>query len=233
MIKGGEREKSNLFAQKFKNAKTMVTCSNCDKENDPGSKFCIDCGQDLAVKTPLAAGDKKQIELGSKMIGAPVLLEGERVLAEFKASLWDLGLFGYLLGSRERIVITTHRVFHFSGRLTGEVVKSLFLRSVEAVAVVNSWNLVKAGIGAAMVLFGIFVPSEDNAGYGELGLDWFLKLLIIAFGAFLIFLANTKVIKVVGGSSKNAIAYPFKRMKKEDLRRFVDLVSKSAEMLNR
>lgn len=211
----------------------MVTCSNCDKENDQGSKFCIDCGQDLTTKVSLPVGDKKQIELGSKMIGAPVLLEGERVLAEFKASLWDLGLFGYLLGSRERVTITTHRVFHFSGRFTGEVVRSLFLRAVESVTIVNSWNLIKIAIGAVLVLTGIFAPTEENASFGEFGLSWFYKLLLVAIGAFIIFMANTKVIKVVGGSSKNAIAYPFKRMKKEELRRFFDLVSKSSEQLNK
>lgn len=39
----------------------MITCPNCGKENEEGSKFCISCGADLSAKE-ISKTEKKQIE---------------------------------------------------------------------------------------------------------------------------------------------------------------------------
>jgi len=56
-------------------AATTVTCSNCQAQNDPSSKFCANCGQPLAVKVQHCTECGEELKPGAKFCancGTPV-----------------------------------------------------------------------------------------------------------------------------------------------------------------
>ena len=205
-----------------------MICPNCGKENEENNKFCISCGTDLNSKET-AKSNREQIEFHGRMTPSPAFLEGERVLSEFRASFWDLGLMGYILRYKERIVITTHRIFQFSQRVTGESLNCLLLRKIESIEIGSKFNIRQFLIGITLLMFGIFAMHESSYGYD---MPWYIRLLVIAIAIVLLLTAKRKILRVTASDVKNLIALPFIRMKKEDAKRFIDLISKSTEDLN-
>ena len=211
-----------------------MICPNCGRENEEGSKFCIECGGDLTSKE-ISDEKRNKIELGGRRISSPDLLEKEKVLGEFRASFWDLGIVGFILRYKDKIIITTHRVLYFSRRVFGEYLKYLFLRKVANVEIGSKFNLIQFLIGVALLIFGIFGLHARCYGYGICtgGMPWYIRLVIILIAAILILMARKKILAVTTDDIKNVIAFPFIRMKKEETKRFIDLISKAREELEK
>ena len=217
----------------------MIICPKCGRENEEGSEFCQYCGAALEPQEKTKRNEN-QIESQGRMIPSPSFLEGEKVLGEFKASFWDIGLVGFILRYRERIVVTTRRIFHFSRGITGERLKFLFLRDVAAVEAGSRFSMTKFLVGIGLLIFGIFAMHGSSGSnyygysysYSSYGMPWYIRLLIILVGLFLIWIARKKAFAVTTQDVKNSIVFSFSKMKKEQAKHFIDIVSQASENLN-
>ena len=214
----------------------MIICPKCGRENEEGSKFCEYCG---AVLEPKGKSEEKknQIESQGRMIPSPSFLDDEKILGELRASFWDIGFIAFVLRYKERIVVTTHRIFHFSRRKTGEHLKSLFLRDVAAIEIGSRFNMAKFLVGIGLLIFGIFAihgsSGSNYSGYGySYGMPWYIRLIVILIALFLIWTAKKKVFAVTTQDIKNSIVFSFSKMKKEQAKHFIDIVSRASEKLN-
>lgn len=175
----------------------------------------------------------------------PELLQGEKVITSFEAGLWDIGLFGFILRQKERLIVTSHRVFRLSRNFLGSDLVSLDLRSVELVKV-GSWLKLWRFLIGVVLLIGIFFSAifaaspygyDSYGGYssssGSSGFHFDGgKLVVTAIGIILLITAREKGLMVATGNDRfGSILMVLKGLKKEDSKRFIDSISKAKQEL--
>jgi len=176
----------------------------------------------------------------------PELLQGEKVLTSFEAGLWDIGLFGFIMRQKERLIVTSYRVFRLSKNFLGSDLVALDLRSVESIRVGSWLKLWRFFLGVALIV-GIFASAifaaspydySDYGGYGSSsrsssGFHFdIVKLAVAAVGFILLVTAREKGLLVATGNDKfGTILMVLKGLKKEDSKRFIDTISKAKQEL--
>lgn len=195
-------------------------CPECGKTIEEGVAFCPECGRRVGSELT----EKPQVTFEGGLVPSPKLLEGEEVLGSFEAGFWDIGLIGVLLRHKERLVVTTNRLFQFSRRLTSANLKSLELSKVESIYVGSKFKIVQSFIGIIFLLAAIFVPR---------GLPWWGRLMAILIGAIILFTARKKVLEVSCGDRRNSVSLPLTRIKTEESKRFIDLISEAIRNIER
>ena len=197
----------------------MIICPNCSQENKGGSKFCITCGKDLTKELKI---EKDQIELKGAIIPSPALLENEKVLGEFSASFWDAGIIGSILRYKEKIIVTTHRIFYYSTRITGERLRLLFIEKAEGVKIESIYRVGFLLIGAGVLLLSIFAPQPSSkvGMFGQAvtsdGMPWYGRLFGIFIAVILILLARKTALIVATGNEKDSIELSITHLKKRE-----------------
>jgi len=159
------------------------------------------------------------------------LLDGEEVLAIFEAELWDLGLLGWLLGHKRRMVLTTSRVLHFRKRLIDNVLDIAWLRRVRFVTVGQEVKVTQFLIGLGLVVFfliqlagsctpspisGFSIPASSGV------MDHLGSVTGIAVGVVAIIMSRRKVMQLSTGIDK--ISMELTRLRSEESRRFVETI---------
>jgi hypothetical protein len=161
----------------------------------------------------------RQIIFEGRLVPSPALLEDERMLGTIEAKFWDIGLIGFLLRHKERLVITSHRIFQFSRQLTSGSLHCLELAKVESIYIGGRFKWLQFLIGLACAI----APMMAFESY-------FLILSLIgvinglAIGLPLMFFARQKELRVAGSDAKNMISLPLRRIKVEESKSFIDLV---------
>jgi hypothetical protein len=161
----------------------------------------------------------RQIIFEGRLVPSPALLEDERMLGTIEAKFWDIGLIGFLLRHKERLVITTHRIFQFSRQLTSGSLHCLELAKVESIYIGGRFKWLQFLIGLVCVI----APMLAFESY-FLFLSLFGALNGLAIGLPLMFFARQKELRVRGSDAKNMISLPLRRIKVEESKCFIDLV---------
>ncbi len=173
----------------------------------------------------------RQISFEGGLVPSPALLGDERLLGSVEAKFWDLGLIGFLLRHKERVVITTHRIFQFSRKLASAELKCLEFTKVEFVGIGGRFNWKRFLFGLAVTLgslsaFYLLLPR----GYND---DLYLyPLLVAAVGVIIMILCRGKVLRVSCGG-QNSINLPLRCIKVEESKTFIDLVSGAIRNLDK
>ncbi len=161
----------------------------------------------------------QQIIFEGRLVPSPALLEDERMLGTIEAKCWDIGLIGFLLRHKERLVITTHRLFQFSRQLTSGSLHCLELAKVESIYIGGRFKWLQFLIGLVCVIAPLLAFES-----------YFLVLSIVgvlnglAIGLPLMFFARQKELRVRGSDAKNMISLPLRRIKVEESKCFIDLI---------
>jgi len=161
----------------------------------------------------------RQITFEGGLVPSPALFEDERLLGTIEAKFWDIGLIGFLLRHKERLVITTHRIFQFSRQLTSGSLHCLELAKAESVYIGGRFKWLQFLIGLACVIAPMLAFER-----------YFLVLSLVgvinglAIGLALMFFARQKELRVTGSDAKNVIRLPLRRLKVEESKAFIDLV---------
>lgn len=164
----------------------------------------------------------RQISFEGGLVPSPALIGDERLLGSIEAKFWDLGLIGFLLRHKERIVITTHRIFQFSRTLTSAELKCLEFAKVEFIGIGGRFNW-------KQFLFGLVVTLGSLSPYVLPHV--YFRLLFAALGVIIIILCRDKVLRISCGENQNAINLPLRRIKVEESKAFIDLVASAIRNL--
>lgn len=171
----------------------------------------------------------RQISFEDGLVPSPALIGDERLLATIEAKFWDIGLIGFLLRRRERVVVTTHRIFQFSRKLTSAELKCLEFAKVEFIGVGGWFSLKQFIFGHVATLGSMFTFYILPRGYNnDLPLA---PLPFAAIGIINMILCRDKVLRVSGGG-QNSITLPLRRVKVEESKAFIDLVSSAIRNLD-
>lgn len=177
---------------------------------------------------------KSQVHFEGSLAPSPTLFDGERVLDSFDATFWDHGISGLLFRHKDRLVITTHRIFQFSSRVASFRLRFLELDKAETVTIGGRLNLFQVLVAIAMLVaffyFGWNRLSWAFQGHGSRVFQdprILLSLLSLLVGIVLLVTARKKVLRVCGGNSKDAVELTLRRIKVEESQRFLDLVSQA------
>jgi len=173
---------------------------------------------------------KSQVHFEGSLAPSPTLIDGERVLESFDATFWDHGISGLLFRQKDRIVVTTHRIFQFSSRLASFRLRFLELDKAETVAIGSRLNLFQVLVAIIMLVAFVFFGWVRLFSYGSRAFQdpqVLLALLLLPVGIVLLVTARKKVLRVCGGNSKDAVELPLRRIRVEESQRFLDLVSQS------
>lgn len=160
------------------------------------------------------------------------LLENERILDTFEASVWDLGLFGWLFGYKERMVLTNKRLMHFRKKIIDNLLEIIWLRRVKFVVVgqeIKGWVLAAGVLFVLWAFFQFITPTRNIGPFGvqdSLAVPWVIKnalsLFALLIGVVLIIFARRKKLLLSAGEDK--VCLKLTRMQSEESRRFVDKV---------
>jgi hypothetical protein len=161
----------------------------------------------------------RQIIFEGRLVPSPALLEDERVLGTIEAKFWDIGLIGFLLRHKERLVITTHRLFQFSRQLTSGSLHCLELAKVESIYIGGRFKWLQFLIGLACAIAPMLAFESEVLILSLIGV-----LNGLAIGLPLMFFARQKELRVRGSDAKNMISLPLRRIKIEESKCFIDLV---------
>jgi len=152
----------------------------------------------------------RQVTFEGHLVPSPALFDGERVLGTIEAGLWDIGLIGFLLRHKERLVVTNYRIFQFSRKLTSGSLRCVELSKVRVIDIGSKFYVVQTLTGIAILCSAVYAAD-----------GFLMKLLGLAVGGLILFLARTKVFRVSAG---DAVILPLKRLKIEESKIFIDLV---------
>lgn len=164
----------------------------------------------------------RQVLFEGDLVPSPSLIGDERLLGSVEAKFWDLGLIGFLLRHKERVVITTHRIFQFSRKLTSAELKCLEFAKVEFVGIGGRFNWKQFLFGLVVTIGSLSAFNLLPRAYND---DLHLYLLFVAaIGVIIMILCRGKVLRVSCGN-QNSINLPLRRIKVEESKAFIDLVS--------
>lgn len=173
---------------------------------------------------------ERQITFEGGLAPSPALFEGERLLGTIEAGLWDIGLLGFLLKHKERLVVTNYRIFQFSRKLTSASLKSLELGKVESIFAGSKFSVLQFAVGLLFLLFAVILLG--GAIFADS--DFFIGSLASAVvGTLAVLTAGRKVLQVSAGGDKNSVTLPLRRIKMEESKSFVDLVSRAIRNLQK
>lgn len=163
----------------------------------------------------------RQITFEGGLVPSPALFEGERLLGTIEAGLWDIGLFGFLLKHKERLVVTNYRIFQFSRKLTSASIKSLELDKIEPIFAGSKFSALQFVSGLLLLLFAVILIGgaifADNALF--IG-----SIYSVVVGIIAVFTAGRKVLQISAGGFKNSVTLSLRRIKVEESKSFVELV---------
>jgi hypothetical protein len=154
----------------------------------------------------------------------PELFAGERVLGTIEAKLWDIGLFGYLLRRQERLVVTTHRIFQYSTNVAASRLRCLELSKVEVIEVGGKFNVTQLSAGVVFLVAAILLLGSAIVQHDAPRLWMIYSLLSALAGVFTLWASEKKVVRAATGS-RNAVAIPLARLRTQEAKSFVDLLS--------
>ncbi|NUM78060.1 hypothetical protein HUU40_27170 [candidate division KSB1 bacterium] len=174
-------------------------------------------------------GAARQIPFEGGLVPSPAVIGDERLLGSVEAKFWDLGLIGFLLRHKERVVITTHRIFQFSRKLTSTELKCLELAKVEFIGIGGRFNWKQFLFGLAIVTGSMSILNELPRSYNDFA---FALFFFAAIGIIIMILCRDKVLQVSCGG-QNAISLPLRRIKVEESKAFIDLVSSAIRNLGK
>jgi len=164
----------------------------------------------------------------------PELTPGERIFGTIEAELWDLGLIGFLLRRRERLVVTSHRILQYSNDFISTRLRCLELAKIELIEVGSKLNLIQFIVGMVLLLSTLFLLIGAIFRPGETG-----RLLIICglfsalSGLFVLLTAWKKVLQASGAGYRSTVSLPLASIGVNDSKSFVDLVSGAIRNLSK
>lgn len=167
------------------------------------------------------AGPRRELVFGGSFTPIIALLPDERVLDEFEAGLWDLGLLGSLFRYKRRLVLTTHRLFRFDKKIIDNILEIVWLRSVKSVVVGQTVNGLQMALGILIALGGavqIFAGLLDN----DLMVRMSSGVFALGVGVALVILSRRKVMLVSTGEDKTGMKLV--RIRAEESKRFADKI---------
>ena len=168
---------------------------------------------------------KRQVGAEKEPALSPQLFGGERVIGVIEASLWDLGLLGFLLRRQERLVVTTHRLLQYSTNFMSAHLRSLELAKVESIQVGSKFNFAQFMAGVALFLSAIPLLSHAISQSQNQAL-WIIGSLVCALAGILALMSSErKILQASGGGAQNFVMLPLSRLGINESKSFVDLVA--------
>src|SRR5574341_644096 len=168
---------------------------------------------------------KRQVGAEQEPAFSPQLFAEERVIGVIEASLRDLGLLGLLLWRKERLVVTTHRLWQYSSNFMSARLRCLELAKVESIQVGSKFNIAQLMAGVLLLLGAIPLLSRAISQPQSKSL-WIVGSLLCALAGLLALMTSEKkILQASGGGSQNSIMLPLSRLGVSESKSFVDLVS--------
>jgi hypothetical protein len=162
------------------------------------------------------------------------LLAGEEVQEAFEATAWDLGILGWLLGNKKRLVLTNRRVIRFEKKVMVNTLDMIWLPSVTGASVGQAlrpgpfvlstllaiWSIAMFFGG----LIGVFGRAFTRAGNreGDGGAAVIVAIILLSIAAVLFLQARVKVMLVMTAGTSTGLKLT--RLQSAESRRFVDAV---------
>lgn len=128
------------------------------------------------------------------------LLENEKVLEVIEAGPRDLGLIGWALGHKRKLLLTTHRVIKFEKLSVDCRLDVLWLAKVTCVSVGQYLNAAMASIAILLLLaiFPVLAGMSDASGSARSA----VVLIMVGLAAGLLVFCRRKVMIVSTGADK-------------------------------
>lgn len=174
-----------------------------------------------------------RLTFGSPHVPDATLYDDEEVLVDLETKTRDVGLWHTVLGHKERVVVTSRRVFGFTRTRNEALLRTL---EIERVSAVESGGVFHMGVwasGALLMLLGLliaFVPLTLSLYLGLFSIVGFtvslaLALVVAAAGVLTILRATPHGVSVHAGPT--SVELPLHPSRGEEAKRLVDSIQRA------
>ncbi len=144
-------------------------------------------------------------------------LEGETEMHRLQAGARDVGFLSWILGHRQELIVSSHRIIKFSRKTRDYTVEILPRRKIDLFTGGSNLNVTSIIAGIVMILLGVGALVNGVDGSAVVG------IILFVFGLIQLLLARTRTFAF--GAAGGAIAFSLHKATPEQTEAIIDYIS--------